>query len=280
MLAVAALVTGGSAQALQLQRLHVTAFTLSADVARVRLEQPFHLLVQVHVTENVKKLDNLNLPDFFGVEELGDERALSAGRGGTDYREVLTLVAHQSGSLHFTPATLAAIDARDGRPKRFLSNDLTLQVTGGVSQVTRVIRADVTAALRVALVLLAILVAIFIALRLSRSRPAAPAPEPLPVEVPPPTPAAPTARERTRAALARLRSERDRPAAIVLRRELWASIGAREGETLADALAHPAAREPRIRGVLRAAERAAFVNDAYLQTAIDDLMDATERYLE
>ncbi|MGZ6246678.1 MAG: hypothetical protein ACXWNM_13000 [Vulcanimicrobiaceae bacterium] len=275
-LACSLLFSTAVAPALQLARLHVTSFTLGADVSRVRLEEPFHLIVSLHVTENVPRIDNLDLPDFFGVEELGDERHISSGPAGTDYREVLTLVAHQSGRIHFTPATLAAIDARDGKPKRFLSNDLTLQVVGGVAQVSHAIGNALATLLRVILVLLALGV---VALIFVRRRSAAPVPPPAPIARPDPPPvASPGARAGD--ALAVLRAERGRPEALALRRELWAIVGAREGETLADALRHPGAADAATRAVLRAAERAAFINDAHLQTAIDDLIEVTERFLE
>ncbi|MGH8163681.1 MAG: hypothetical protein ACREP1_05025, partial [Rhodanobacteraceae bacterium] len=157
----AAIVSASGASALQLQRLHVTTFTLTADVSRAQLERPFHLTVAIHVSEDVAQLQNVELPDFFGAEELGDEHHTIAGPGGTDYREVLTLVAHQSGTLHFTPATLAAIDARDGMPKRFLSNALTLAVGGGVAGLQNT--ASRAGAVILRLILLGIVIAVAIA---------------------------------------------------------------------------------------------------------------------
>jgi hypothetical protein len=264
-----------SARALQLQRLHVTSFTLTSDVPRARLEEPFHLIVSLHVRENVPEIDNLDLPDFFGVEELGDERHLSAGANGTDYREVLTLVAHQTGSIQFTPATLAAIDARDGKPKRFLTNNLTLQVTGGIAQVSRAVGGALVSLLRVVALLLALGV---VALIFMRRRAAIPVDPPAPIEAPPQSPRSP--QDGARDALALLRVERNRPSVLALRRELWAIVGAREGETLADALRHCPDHDTSTRAVLRTAERAAFINDAYLQTSIEDVIDVTERYLQ
>ncbi len=82
--------------------------------------------------ERVAQITNLNLPLLADVELLGDERQTLSGRDGTQYREAITVVAHHAGSLAIAPATLQAIDARDGKPKQWYTNGLTLYV-GGVS---------------------------------------------------------------------------------------------------------------------------------------------------
>jgi hypothetical protein len=276
-LVVTIMLGASRAQALPLQRLHVTSFALSSNAARVPLEQPFYVIVTLHVTENVAELPNITLPDFFGVEELGDERHTNSGAGGTDYREVLTLVAHQSGTIHFTRASLAAIDARDGKPKRFLSNELNVTVTGGVASARATVAGLRGALVSSALVALAFGLAIVALFGLRRPLLQAPPAPPVarPVDVPPAPPESP--QERLRRALDALRTARSRPSALLVRRELWATIGAREGETLADALEHPGAALAGMHAALRAAERAAFINDAYLQTAIDELLDTMER---
>ena len=49
------------ARAEPLQRLTVTSFTLSADTAKPELEVPFHLIVSLHVRENVPEIGNITL---------------------------------------------------------------------------------------------------------------------------------------------------------------------------------------------------------------------------
>ncbi|MHB8230394.1 MAG: hypothetical protein ACYDG0_06355, partial [Vulcanimicrobiaceae bacterium] len=131
-LALLLLLPMGQARAQSLQRLDVTSFTLSSDTGAPQLERPFHLIIAVSVTESESRLDNLVLPSFFGLEELGDARRLVAGSNGTRYRETITVVAHRSGTIHVTPAYLDAVDARNGRPTRFISNALVLHVGGGL----------------------------------------------------------------------------------------------------------------------------------------------------
>ena len=58
-----------------------------------------------------------------------------------------------------------------------------------------------------------------------------------------------------------LRADRNRPTAVRVRTVVWELIGASEGETLADVLRRPEAADPRMAGVLRALERAAFTYD-------------------
>ena len=130
-------VPGGRARR-PLQRLTVTSFTLYAPTRPSReLEVPFHLIVSLHVRETVPEIDNIKLPVLVDVELLGDERATQAGPGGTDYRETITVVAHHTGKIALAPATLQAIDARDGKAKQYSTNPLTLQVVGATLRTRR-----------------------------------------------------------------------------------------------------------------------------------------------
>jgi hypothetical protein len=75
-----------------------------------------------------------------------------------------------------------------------------------------------------------------------------------------------------------LRAERTRAAAVRVRAAVWRTIGASEGETLADVLRRPGSDDVPLRDVLIALERSAFTYDADLAPAIEDACGALERY--
>lgn len=266
------LLTANGANAQSLQRLHVQTLTLSADTATPELEVPFHLTIHARVTEPVQQLRNLELPEFDGLESLGDQRSLSATPKGTQYDEVLTVVAHQSGTINVSPAYLDAIDGRDGKPKRFLSNSLRLNVGRGTLSPVNAVATFFGVLFRVALGALLLVAAIFVLVAIFRRRPApvAPAVEP-PVEVfvEPPDPDA-----RVRKALQELRASRDRAHVLHLRAVLWQRSGVPAGATLADFLI----AEPNVarRTAARAVEVAAFVDNGVLERYIDEAVRATE----
>jgi hypothetical protein len=274
-------------RAAPLQRLTVTSFTLSADTAKPELEVPFHLIVSLHVRETVPEIDNINLPVLVDVELLGDTRATQAGPGGTDYRETITVVAHHTGKIALAPATLQVIDARDGKAKQYSTNSLNLEVVGATIPTTpdEVSPAiwNIGRQLLGWLLIWAIGIGaiVLIVVLLARRRPQA---APAPVGTPPPPaprPAMPmrTRRERLQDALTVLRADRNRPTAVRVRAVVWELIGASEGETLADVLRRPEAADPRMAGVLRALERAAFTYDDDVAPAIDAACEALERFL-
>lgn len=265
------LITANGANAQSLQRLHVQTLTLSADTATPELEVPFHLTIHSRVTEPVQ-LRNIELPEFDGLESLGDQRSQSATPKGTEYDEVLTVVAHQSGTINVSPAYLDAIDARDGKPKRFLSNSLRLNVgRGGLSPVNA-IATFFGVLFRVALGALLLVAAIFVLVAIFRRRPT-------PVAHPPEPPSEvvverPDPNARVRAALQELRASPDRVHVLHLRAALWRRSGVPDGATLADFLS----AEPNVarRSAARAVEVAAFVDDDVLQRCIDEAVRATE----
>ena len=257
------------AAAEQLLRLHVTALTLATDVAHPNVGQTFHLIIALHVRERNGLFETVQLPSFNGLDELGDERSSVSSAHGTDYRETLSLAAHAPGRYRVSPASFDAIDASDGKPKRFISNALTILVGGPPSNSASPIAGSLQL-LFVLLLALAIPLLGWLVFARTRTSPAASAPP-----VPPALPAR-TIDDDLRAALLRLRERRDRPAALLVRAVLRRAAGANDGETLADALRHPAAREPRLRALLRSAERAAFVQDEYLPEAIAHLIAEME----
>jgi len=276
----------GQARGTSLQRLTVTSFTLSADTLAPQIEVPFRLMVSLHVREAVPEIDNLNLPILAELELQGDERQTRAGPGGTDYVETIEVIAHHTGDISIAPATLQAIDARDGKPKQYSTNPLTLHVVGGALEPLQQGGSFAAAALALALRILEWLVAIAVVivavvwLFRRRRRPAPPpAPAaPLPVAVPVARPAR-SLREQLQDALTVLRAERTRGAAVRVRAAVWGMVGASDGETLADVLQRPQANDPRMRDLLRALERAAFTYDDDLTAAIGDACGALERYL-
>jgi hypothetical protein len=253
-----------------LQRVHVRSFTLTSDTQHPRVEVPFDVTLTIRVAENLSRLNNVYLPTFTGPEELGDERQLQHDKGGTVYRETMRLVAHSSGALSIGSAYFDAIDARDGKAKRFISGALQLTVAGPAADMAKMLRD----AARIAG--LAMLLALLIGggvgwLRKRAQRPLPPAPEPQPVPAPPDPPPTPV-----EDALADLRRKRDRGAVMRLRSALRRDAGAREGETLEDVLFRLQPGNAPLRRMLTIVERAAFVDQTRLQSAIDDVLSETE----
>jgi len=228
------------------------------------------------VRERVTQIENIDLPILAQLDLLGDERETTAAPRGTEYRETITLVAHAGGSLAIAPATLQAIDARDGKAKQWYTNGLTLAVIGAPIRVNRGFASLI-------LWTLGVLCVIAIAVLLLRRRrsvappirvaPAAPPPEPPRVVVR-------SRRQQAQDALAVLRTERTRSAAIDVRAAIWRMVGASDGETLGDVLRRPGTNDLSMRQLLIALERSAFTYDADLNPAIEDACSALDRYIE
>jgi len=281
---VAFLASAGSAPAQGLARLTVVSFALASDTNVPRIEVPFRLILTLRVRERVSQIANINLPMLAQLELLGDERETVTGPRGTQYRETITVVAHQAGGIAIAPATLQAIDARDGKPKEWYTNGLTLRVAGAGPHVLRdalqLLRAIALALFWVLLWLFGIgcivLAAVLIFRR--RRRPA------VVTYVPPPVPprlpiVVRSRREQAEDALAVLRTERSRPAAVAVRAAIWRMVGASDGETLGDVLRRPDSHDEITRQLLIALERSAFTYDDDLPRAIDDACSALERYI-
>ncbi len=262
-----------------LQRLTVTQLTLGADTNAPQVEVPFNLIVSAHVRERVDRLENVDLPVLAAkdLELLGDQRSLIADSSGTTYREIIRVVAHHRGTITVDPVTLDAIDALDGKPKRFSSNTLTLNVTGGALQsaLPQVDWAALIWGIARVLVPIAALVAV-IALFLRR-RPRAVSPPPAPAAPMQELPRAiPTRASRLRDMHLTLRAERTRLSVMRVRHVAREMVGADDAETLADVVRRPQVDEP-MRVLLTALERAAFTHDQDLQPAIDAVLAALER---
>jgi hypothetical protein len=259
----------GAAQAQQYQRLHVRSFTLTSDAANPQLEQPFHVTLTIRVAEKVARLQNVFLPTFYGAEELGDVSQTAQSAAGTTYRETLTLVAHERGPLAISSAYLDAIDARDGKAKRFISNSLRLTVGAGpVSTFWDALRT--AGAVAIDLLLVAAVIFVVAAIFWRRRSAAAPqVPEPAPfTPAPPPEPPVNEIDD----AFDRLRRSRDRASVLQLRSALWHAAGGSMGETLSDVLRRPAASDERLRRLLMIVERAAFIEAGRLDEAIEEVL--------
>jgi hypothetical protein len=263
------------ALAQSLQRLTVTQLTLSSDVASPKVEVPFDLIVTAHVRERVTELRNLDLPTLAEVVELlGDEHSIVNNADGTTYTERVRVVAHHGGVITIAPVTLDAIDARDGKAKRFSSNALSLNV-GGVAppldgftwtqEAAETLRTVLTWV--VAIAALALIVVLLF--RRRRAQPLVPPPEPQPV--PGPRPAL-TREQRLRDARTVLEVERTRGAVLRVRTMVREMVGADDAETLADVLRRIGPDERLMRALLFALERAAFTHDGDLNRAVDQVI--------
>ena len=270
------------ADAQNLQRLTVQSFELSADNAHPALEVPFHLIIRVKFRERIASFEDIQLPILaeFGLQ--GDERRIDNAGSGTQYVETVGVVAHHTGDITIPPATLQAIDPRDGKAKQYFSNPLTIHVGGGDLEPLAT-AGDVGAhILRLAITIIVWIAgaacAVVLLVLLFRRRP--PVQQlPPPVAVAPPPRQARSRRDVLADALAVLRAERSRASAVNVRRALWAMVGASEGETLADVLNRSQNSDVRFADVLAALERAAFTYDADLATAIEHACDRLERCL-
>jgi len=271
-------------RAQSLQRLTVESFVLSADTTAPQVDTPFHLIVTLHVRENVMRIDNLELPLLDEHDLLGDERETQSGSRGTQYRETITVVTHHAGTIAIAPATLQAIDARDGKPKQCYTNQLRLQVAGPPLLATgaAAARGILIAVLRILLWVAGIAIVVGLVVLIARRRPK-PQPMPVPAPVtrpPPPVPIVRSRRQEIEDALTVLRAEGTRVAAVRVRTAVWRMVGASEGETLADVLRRPQTNEPVQRRLLIALERSAFTYDDDLRAAINDTCAALESYAE
>ena len=273
---------GGAGMPQALQRLTVETFDLSADTVSPMVETPFHLIVRLRVRERVTRIENLDLPMLAQLELLGDERETLRSPRGTEYRETITLVAHAAGPIGIAPATLQAIDARDGKPKQWYTNGLTLRVGANVA---KGIETNLQRTLRLLLAVLWIVVVVAVAAVLvvaAARRRRAVVPLPAAIETPAPAPPPPprTRWDVARDALAVLGAERTRAAAVTVRARIWQMLGATEGETLGDVLQRPGSGDSAMRALLIALERSAFTYDEDMQPAIADTRSALERFIE
>ena len=262
----------------------VESFALSADTNDPVAGVPFHLVVMLRTRQQVAEIGNIDLPVLAQLDLLGDERQTVAGSSGTQYRETITVVARVPGTIEIAPATLQAIDARDGKPKQWFTNGLELRVrVNGAVQA----RAGAQAVWAVGALVLRALLWLFgigcvgaLAMLLFRRRRVAAPPAPVSAAEPPAPPAPePSPTAELEDALVVLRAERTRAAAESARSAARRMVGAGDGETLADVLARPQCSGNAMRDLLTSLERSAFTHDGDLHSAVDDGIASIERYL-
>ncbi|MEO6913230.1 MAG: hypothetical protein ABI182_04310, partial [Candidatus Baltobacteraceae bacterium] len=186
-----------------------------------------------------------------------------------------------TGAISISPAYIDAIDGRDGKPKRFLSNSLRLNVVGGALEDPFAgIRHLVATLIKIVLVAFAVFVVALLFIR----RRAIPKP-PAPIVLEPPTPVAPqrSLKDVLRNGLLHLQSTPTRAAVMQVRSVLWKIAGAPDGITLADVFTRYRPdlmrTDPQLAHVLQLTESAAFIKEQQMQTAIGELCASLEQFL-
>lgn len=270
-----------AASAQTLPRLTITALSITSDRVAAPEGVAFHLRIHVHAKQKNADLSSLVLPDVVNLTILGDEKRTAPASDGTDYIEILTVAGVSPGEATVSPAYIDASDpTRADKPFRFSSNRLRLRITAAPGTDLHPLENAVWKTGRIALAVVAGLIVLgivaFALVRagavMARRKTYVTLPQARPVTQPA---AAPVDRmAAVRHAALQLAASRARAEAAALRGALFALSGARRDETLAALLERIPADKRALRGALRAAERATFVNEAHLQGAIDELLDA------
>jgi hypothetical protein len=268
---LAPIVAPAAAQALM--RLHVRSFTLTAEPQSLRVGDTLKLRIAIRVDENVLQLSNVTLPDLSGFDSLGDERQCASAGHGTQCLETMTLSPTVPGDRTIGPTTLDAIDARTNKPSRFATNAVMIHVAALPGALAQPLFRNLVKPILILVLVGAAAYALLwnFGRRSRRSMPIArPQPETPRGPAPPQDPLP--------GMIAALRADRARARVNAIRDELRRRVGAKEEETLADLLARRAAGDnPNLADALRAIERAAFVDDADLEAAIDDALPILDR---
>jgi hypothetical protein len=257
-------------------RLHVRAFSLSADRYEVKVGETFHLRITAHLDERVSQLSDVTLPDLSGFDSLGDERnCFPAGKGSTCI-ETMSLVPLEPGDKTIAPVTLDAIDASTGRLVRFATNPITIRVVGdpyaGIGNWLPAAADALSGVVRM-LIVFGLVALALLAIRWAFGRKAPPAAVRAPAPAAAPVAAAPPPAADFGALIARLSAEPTRVNVVAVRDALRARVGARERETLSDLIARRAVgNDPALLGALFAIERAAFCEDDRLPEAVRDAL--------
>jgi hypothetical protein len=272
----------GRASAQSLPDLTITALSITSDRTVAPEGEAFHLRIHVHTKQRGAELSSLVLPDVVNLTILGDEKRTAPAGDGTDYVETLTVAGVSPGEATVSPAYIDARDpSRADKPFRFSSNRLRLRISSAVDSGAQPLADAAMHAVRIGVAVLVALVAcVTLGFLIVRARALAAKRKPY-VTLPQARPVAQTVtvtpvdhRSEVRNATLQLASTRTRSAATQVRAALFASAGSRREETLESLLGRISNEQRPLRAALRAAERAAFVDEAHLQGAIDDLLDA------
>lgn len=272
----------GRASAQTLPDLTITALSISSDRTAAPEGEAFHLRIHVHTKQRSADLSSLVLPDVVNLTILGDEKRTAPASDGTDYVETLTVAGVSPGEATVSPAYIDARDpSRADKPFRFSSNRLRLRITAAANSGVQPLADAAMHAVRIGVAVLIALVALmafgFLIVRARALSAKRKAYVTLPQARPVANPVTVTPvdhRAEVRNATLQLASTRTRAAATRVRAALFASAGARREETLESLLGRISNEQRALRAALRAAERAAFVDESHLQGAIDDLLDA------
>jgi len=274
----------GVAVADQPEWLHVRKFEMRVDRAQPRVGESFHLTIELRTVEPKTNCNNVMLPDFYGLDSLGDERRTYTGADGTDCTEVVTLSPTAPGVRTIAPATLDAMDATTSRPSRFSTNSVTIEALHAPLRTETIVWNTLIQMLKAAVVAIlgvAVLIVGYWALR--RVLPGLGAVRRIePREIPPDHPgphAAPIDEgERWNAVIAKLSAQPTRQSVLAVRVLLRDLARARDDEAFGELLARVAANtDPRILDVMRAIERAAFIDDEHLGEAVRDAIRALKQ---
>jgi hypothetical protein len=262
--------------------LHVIALSQRADRAVVEPGAAFHLTIHVRIAQRRDRLDELILGSFDNCEIISNETVRTTLLDGTDFVERLTLQALAPGEATISPAYIDADDPAQGKPMRFSSNAVRVEVRGEVAAVPAFGVHVSIARLGLAVAIVAgLFAAAFVGCTLfvRRRRPA----NRMPVVITPaPAPAPPAAalspNERLIRAAEAYRSARSMPMLMAARAVLFERAGVAPGATLVDALRRLGDRDARLRAALLAAEDAAFGPAAERAAAGDALLAAIQAY--
>ena len=264
--------------------LHVIALSQRSDRSSVAPNGVFHVTIHAKIAGRRERLDELILGSFENCEIISNETVRTVVPDGTDFIERLTVQALAPGEAAISPAYIDAQDPAIGKPMRFSSNPIRVEVTGpaplesGLRAVAATARRLLFAFALVAGFIAAVFVlgVIFV-----RGRKRRPAPPPKPVRVHEPiAPVAPTstANERLLRAADDYRRDRSDASLAAVRSELFGLAGVARGTTLVDALRALGDRDRPLRSALLAAERAAFAPAGERDAAGDEMLAAIQAY--
>jgi hypothetical protein len=277
--------SNGLARATQLQQLTIPLLTMRVDRTQVAVGAPLHLTIHAHMRESVTHLDNLSLPSLPDFETVSHETHFEPVGGGTDFTEVLTLVAKRPGNFAIPPVSIDAVDGQTAKPSRFAATDQIVVRVGpapgrGAALAPMLARYASIAVISLLIAYLAFRIggALFDwavdLVRTRRSRPPARAP----AREPPPLPLrAESPLQRLGRAIAVLRRDPSKEAAEETRSALRHALGATEEETMSDIIRRLSLSDRDLVGrALRAAERAAFIDANFRGSAIDEALPILE----
>lgn len=258
------------ARAQHLQQLTIPLLTMSVDRIHVAVGVPLHLTIHAHMRESLTHLDTITLPSLPDFETVSHETHFEPAGGGTDFTEVLTLVAKRSGDFAIPPVFIDAVNSQTGKPSRFTASDqIVLHI--GPTEESRGSPAQIAS-----IAVISLFVA-FLAFRIGgalfnwavdfvRARNSAPPAQRLALPQRSETPL-----QRLRLAVTALRRDPGRESAEEARLALRHALGASEEETMSDIIRRLSLSDRDIVGrALRAAERAAFIDANFQRSAIDE----------